>query len=57
MVRNLKRMVKSSDLHPALESHFGKYPKLIPALALVCALADGEEIVGKANTDAGAGVG
>lgn len=46
---NLKRMVKDPDLHPALESHFGKYPKLIPALALVCALADGEEIVGKVS--------
>lgn len=46
---NLKRMLKSSDLHPALESHFGKYPKLIPALALVCALADGEEAVSKAS--------
>lgn len=44
---NLMRMLKGSDLHPALESHFGKYPKLIPALALVCALADGEEAVGK----------
>ena len=46
---NLKRMLKSPDLHPALESHFGKYPKLIPALALVCALADGEEAVSKAS--------
>ena len=44
---NLMRMLKGSDLHPALESHFGKYPKLIPALALVCALADGEEVIGK----------
>jgi putative DNA primase/helicase len=43
---DLMKMLRSRELHPALESHFGKYRKLIPALALVCALADGEEIVG-----------
>jgi len=30
-----------SDLHPALESHFAKYRKLIPSLALIIHLADG----------------
>lgn len=30
-----------SDLTPALESHFAKYRKLVPALALICHLADG----------------
>lgn len=44
---DLMLMLRSRDLHPALESHFGKYRKLIPALALVCALADGEEVIGK----------
>lgn len=44
---DLMLMLRSRELHPALESHFGKYRKLIPALALVCALADGEAIVGK----------
>lgn len=34
------------DLHPALESHLGKYRKLVPALALVCSLADGDNVVG-----------
>lgn len=44
---DLMLMLRSRELHPALESHFGKYRKLIPALALVCALADGEEVIGK----------
>jgi putative DNA primase/helicase len=30
-----------SDLHPALESHYAKYRKLIPSLALIIHLADG----------------
>lgn len=34
--------LRSGDNHPALESHFAKYRKLIPAIALLCALADGE---------------
>jgi putative DNA primase/helicase len=29
------------DLHPALESHFAKYRKVIPSLALIIHLADG----------------
>lgn len=32
--------LKRGELHPALESHLAKYRKLIPALALVFALAD-----------------
>lgn len=34
--------LRSGEHHPAMESHLSKYRKLIPALALVCALADGE---------------
>jgi putative DNA primase/helicase len=30
-----------SDLHPALESHYSKYRKLIPSLALIIHLAEG----------------
>lgn len=37
--------LRSGELHPALESHLSKYRKLVPALALVCALADGEDAV------------
>jgi hypothetical protein len=33
--------LRSVDLHPALESHLAKYRKLVPSLALICALADG----------------
>ncbi|MGQ7939515.1 YfjI family protein [Paraburkholderia sp. D1E] len=33
--------LRSGDLHPALESHFAKYRKLVPSLALICHLADG----------------
>jgi hypothetical protein len=33
--------LRSGDLHPALESHLAKYRKLVPSLALICALADG----------------
>lgn len=39
---NLAIKLRAGDLHPALESHFAKYPKTIAAIALVCALADGE---------------
>jgi putative DNA primase/helicase len=38
---DLERSLRSGDLHPALESHLGKYRKLIPGIALVCHLADG----------------
>jgi putative DNA primase/helicase len=34
--------LRSGEHHPAMESHLSKYRKLVPALALVCALADGE---------------
>lgn len=37
--------LRSGTHHPAMESHLSKYRKLVPALALVCALADGEEVV------------
>ena len=32
--------LRSGELHPALESHFAKYRKTIPALALILHLAD-----------------
>ena len=34
-------MLRTGELHPALESHFSKYRKLIPALSLIIHLADG----------------
>lgn len=37
--------LRSGEHHPAMESHLSKYRKLVPALALVCALADGETAV------------
>lgn len=37
----LELRLRSGDLHPALESHFAKYRKLIPGLALIIHLADG----------------
>ncbi len=40
--RDLESSFRSGELHPAMESHLSKYRKLAPALALVCALADGE---------------
>lgn len=44
------RLLRSGSLHPALESHLTKYLKLIPALALVCALVDGrDEAVGRTD--------
>lgn len=36
----LERELRAGDLTPALESHFAKYRKLVPALALTCHLAD-----------------
>ncbi|MFA5905803.1 MAG: DUF3987 domain-containing protein, partial [Desulfobacula sp.] len=38
---DLETRLRSNELHPALESHFAKYRKLIPALALIIHLADG----------------
>ncbi|MDY6830985.1 MAG: YfjI family protein, partial [Thermodesulfobacteriota bacterium] len=37
---NLEKRLRG-ELHPALESHFAKYRKLIPSIALICHLADG----------------
>jgi hypothetical protein len=37
----LEALLRSNTLHPALESHFSKYRKLIPALSLIIHLADG----------------
>ena len=36
----LEVRLRSGELHPALESHFSKYRKLVPALALLVHLAD-----------------
>ena len=33
--------LRAGDLHPALESHLAKYRKLVPAMALICHLAEG----------------
>ena len=41
----LELRLRRTTLAPALESHLSKYRKLVPALALICALADGEETV------------
>lgn len=37
---DLEHLLRSDGLHPALESHFAKYRKLVPALALINHLAD-----------------
>jgi len=39
--QELETRLRSNDLMPALESHFAKYRKLVPALALINHLADG----------------
>jgi Protein of unknown function (DUF3987) len=39
--QELETRLRSGDLTPALESHFAKYRKLVPALALINHLADG----------------
>lgn len=39
--QDLETLLRSGDLHPALESHFAKYRKLVPGLALILHLADG----------------
>ena len=41
--------LRSETLHPAMESHLAKYPKLVASLALVCALADGEALVSEVS--------
>ena len=42
---SFEKTLRRGEHHPAIESHLSKYRKLVPALALVCALADGEEVV------------
>jgi len=37
--------LRTGEHHPAMESHLAKYRKLVPAIALVCALVDGETVV------------
>lgn len=37
----LEARLRDGTLSPALESHFAKYRKHVPALALICHLADG----------------
>jgi len=36
----LMMRLRTGDEHPAIESHLGKFPSLLPSLALVCHLAD-----------------
>lgn len=43
--REFETGLRSGDHHPALESHLSKYRKLVPAIALVCSLAEGETAV------------
>ncbi|MGA7329223.1 MAG: YfjI family protein, partial [Rhodomicrobium sp.] len=46
----LRRRLRSDELHPAMEAHLGKYPKLVPSLALISHLCDvGHGPVGKAS--------
>jgi hypothetical protein len=40
---DLERLLRSGEMSPALEGHFAKYRKLVPALALINHLADGGE--------------
>jgi putative DNA primase/helicase len=39
--------IRGDEFHPAMQSHLSKYRKLIPAIALVCALCDGEREVSR----------
>ena len=39
--QDLETRLRSGDMHPALESHLSKYRKLVPGLALICHLAEG----------------
>jgi putative DNA primase/helicase len=47
--QDFETALRSGEHHPAMESHLAKYRKLVPAVALVCALADGESDVSKAS--------
>ena len=40
-ISDLERRIRSRELSPAMQAHFSKYRKLMPALALLLALADG----------------
>lgn len=40
--KSFENNLRRGDYHPAMESHLSKYRKLVPAVALVCALVDGE---------------
>lgn len=42
---DFERELRSGSYHPAMESHLSKYRKVVPALALLCALAEGERDV------------
>jgi Protein of unknown function (DUF3987) len=47
--QQLELRLRSGELSPALEGHFAKYRKLVPALALINHLADGGKVtVGRA---------
>jgi putative DNA primase/helicase len=37
----LEKRLRGDDLHPAMQSHLAKYRKLVPALSLICHLAEG----------------
>jgi putative DNA primase/helicase len=51
---DLESRLRGGDLHPAMESHLSKYRKLIPGLALILHLAEGNPgpIAGKATLQA-----
>lgn len=40
--QDLETRLRTGDLHPALESHFAKYRKLVPGLALALHLSNGK---------------
>ena len=44
-----EQSLRNGETHPAVESHLAKYRKLVPALALVCAMAEGETDVNKVS--------
>ena len=39
---DLEKRIKTGDEHPAIEAHLAKYRSLLPSLALLIGLADGE---------------
>lgn len=41
--------IRGDEYHPAMQSHLAKYRKLVPAVALVCALVDDESEVSHAS--------